>query len=288
MKILGNLINTLKDNFTMAEFNISGRMTVKSLRKQFKDAFGASLRVYKGAKYASENDTLASIRSGEGSKGGELACRGNLLVSSFEAKMLEVFGITVKVANPDNTKLADKNITIAAAGREAVETDDWTDEQLQCYFWDKLQELLAEKGYSFEKKDFTADVQDYYKSTRYKRYGLTFNIYRTKSKKDISFSVIMKEKYWYGVKYSSGTAVKDAKLSEAVNGVWPLFYYDSEKWAAWGFSSKRYELNFKKMDSEGIGKLRNPKARGAFMGGVANEIDGLVKKLVEAFKAKGL
>ena len=51
MGIINNLINSIKDNFTMAEFSINGRMTVKSLRKQFKDAFGASLRVYKGAKF---------------------------------------------------------------------------------------------------------------------------------------------------------------------------------------------------------------------------------------------
>lgn len=287
MKIIQNLINNLKDSFTMAEFNISGRMTVKSLRKQFKEAFGATLRVYKGKQYAPEDATLASIRSSEGSKGGELACKGNLLVSTFESRMQEVFGITVKVANPDNTKLADSKITIAAAGREAVKTDDWSNEQLQCYFWDKLQELLAAKGYSFEKKDFTKDVEDYYKSSRYKRYGLTFNIYRTKKKQDVTFSVIMTEKYWYGIKYAKG-AVKDKVLEDAVNGVDKSFLYDSENWAAWAYSSKRHELNFKKMDTEGIGKLRNPSARGAFMGGVANEIDGLVKKFVEAFKKQGL
>ena len=158
MGIINNLINSIKDNFTMAEFSINGRMTVKSLRKQFKDAFGASLRVYKGAKFAPEDATLASIRSGENVKGGELVCKGNLQVGNFEAKMKEMFGITVKVANPDNTKLASANMTIAAAGREAVATDDWSNEQLQCYFWDTLQDLLIAKGYSIEKKNFAQDV----------------------------------------------------------------------------------------------------------------------------------
>lgn len=42
------------------------------------------------------------------------------------------------------------------------------------------------------------------------------------------------------------------------------------------------------MNSEGIGKLKNPNARVAFMNGVVNEIDALIKSLVEAFKKKGL
>lgn len=286
MGIINNLINSLKDNFTMAEFSINGRMTVKSLRKQFKDAFGATLRVYKGAKFAPEDATLASIRSGENVKGGELVCKGNLQVGNFEAKMKEMFGITVKVANPDNTKLASSNMTIAAAGREAVATDDWSNEQLQCYFWDTLQDLLAAKGYDIEKKDFSQDVADYYKSTRYKRYGVTFNIYRTKKKKDITFTVYALEKCVYGIKYS-GDVAKDKILEEAIDGVSPLITLN-ENWAGFGGPSPRYELNFKKMDSEGIGKLKNPTSRDVFMSGLVNEIDTLIKKLVESFKKKEL
>lgn len=286
MGIINNLINSLKDNFTMAEFNINGRMTVKSLRKQFKDAFGATLRVYKGAKFAPEDATLASIRSGESAKGGELACKGNLQVGNFEAKMKEMFGITVKVANPDNTKLVSGNITIAAAGREAVATDDWSNEQLQCYFWDTLQDLLAAKGYDIRKKDFSQDVEDYYKSTRYKRYGVTFNIYHTKTGKDITFTIYMLETCCYGIRYSDDV-VKDKVLEEAIDGVDPLIQLN-KNWGGFGGPSPRYALNFKKMNSEGIDKLKNPTARAAFMSGIVNEIDGLVKKLVESFKKKGL
>ena len=286
MGIINNLINSIKDNFTMAEFSINGRMTVKSLRKQFKDAFGASLRVYKGAKFAPEDATLASIRSGENVKGGELVCKGSLQVGNFEAKMKEMFGITVKVANPDNTKLASSNMTIAAAGRETVATDDWSNEQLQCYFWDTLQDLLIAKGYDIEKKDFAQDVADYYKSTRYKRYGVTFNIYRTKKGKDVTFTIYALEKYVYGIKYS-GDVTKDKVLEEAINGVSPLISLN-ENWAGFGGPSSRYELNFKKMDSEGIGKLKNPASRAAFMNGLVNEMDALIKKLVESFKKKGL
>ena len=291
MGILNNLINNIKDNFTMAEFNINGRMTVSSLRKQFKDAFGATLRVYKGPKFAPENATLASIRSGENVKGGELACKGNLQVGNFEAKMKDIFGITVKVANSDNTKLMPGNMTIAAAGREAVETDNLTDEQLQLYFWNALQDQLIAKGYDIEKKDFTADVADYVKNPRYKRYGVTFDIYKTKDRKNkaVTFSIIMKERYFFGVRYK-GEAVTGPALASALTGIDPLVDVDVDHsaWAACATASPRNELNFKTMTSEGFGKLKNPTARAAFMAGIANEIDTLIKKMVKSFKDKGL
>ena len=291
MGILNNLINNIKDNFTMAEFNINGRMTVSSLRKQFKDAFGATLRVYKGAKFAPENATLASIRRGENVKGGELTCKGNLQVGNFEAKMKDIFGITVKVANSDNTKLMPGNMTIAAAGREAVETDNLTDEQLQLYFWNELQDQLIAKGYDIEKTDFSAEVADYAKSTRYKRYGVTFDIYKTKDRKNkaVTFSIIMKERYFFGVRYK-GEAVTGPALVAALTGVDPLIDVDVDHsaWAACATASPRNELNFKTMTSEGFGKLKNPTDRAAFMGGIANEIDTLIKKMVKSFRDKGL
>ena len=100
----------------MAEFSIEGRMKVKTLRKQFKDAFGATLRVYKGNQFADEDATLASIRVGD-AKGGELKCAGNLKVGNFENKMKELFGVKVHVANKDDNALANNDITIAAAGK---------------------------------------------------------------------------------------------------------------------------------------------------------------------------
>lgn len=101
----------------MAEFSIDGRMKVKTLKKQFKESFGSTLRVYKGKQFAEEDATLASIR-GEGAKGGDLKCSGNLKVSNFENKMKEIFGISVQVANADDSKLASNDITLTAAGRE--------------------------------------------------------------------------------------------------------------------------------------------------------------------------
>ena len=104
----------------MAEIKLTGNMKVKSLKADFKEAFGATLRVYKSASckggFADDNATLASIRA-EGAKGGELKIVGNMQVGNFEKKIAELYGIGVQVANADDSKLADNDITLVAAGK---------------------------------------------------------------------------------------------------------------------------------------------------------------------------
>ena len=104
----------------MADFKLDGRMKVKSLKENFKKCFGASLRVYKSATckgaFADDSATLASIRAA-GKVGGELTVGGNLKVGSFEKKIAELYGIGVQVANADDTKLANDNVTLVAAGK---------------------------------------------------------------------------------------------------------------------------------------------------------------------------
>ena len=101
----------------MADIKLSGNKKVGTLCKEFKEAFGSTLRVYNGVRFADEDATLASIRK-EGAKGGELVVRGNMQVGNFENKVKELYGITVQVANADNSKLADNSSTITAAGKE--------------------------------------------------------------------------------------------------------------------------------------------------------------------------
>jgi hypothetical protein len=98
----------------MAEISVKGNMKVKTLQADFKEAYGATLRIYNGVKFADENATLASIRA-EGAKGGELKVNGNMLVGNFEKMMLETFGIKVQVASGDNSKLSDNSVRLTQA-----------------------------------------------------------------------------------------------------------------------------------------------------------------------------
>lgn len=100
----------------MAELKVDGRMKVSTLKKQFKEAFGSTLRVYHKKRFADENATLASIREGD-VKGGEFKVGGNSQCGSFEKKFKETFGIEVQVANADDTALAKDSATIVAAGK---------------------------------------------------------------------------------------------------------------------------------------------------------------------------
>jgi hypothetical protein len=101
----------------MADINVSGGMSVGTLRTQFKAAFGATLRVYKGKAFADDKATLASIRAEGAKKSGDLIIRGNMLVGNFETSFEDSFGIKVQVATPDNSALSDNSITLAAAGK---------------------------------------------------------------------------------------------------------------------------------------------------------------------------
>lgn len=100
----------------MAEIKLSGNKRVGTLCKEFKDAFGSTLRVYNGVAYAKDDATLASIRKGD-AKGGELLVKGNMQVGNFEKKVMEMYGIKVQVANANDSALADNSVTLAAAGK---------------------------------------------------------------------------------------------------------------------------------------------------------------------------
>jgi hypothetical protein len=85
----------------MAEFNISGRMSVARLQNQFKETYGLELRVYNGQKLADESATLASI---SGKKVDDFECAGNMKVANFESRFLAATGIKVQVATLPNAR----------------------------------------------------------------------------------------------------------------------------------------------------------------------------------------
>ena len=45
----------------MADFKINGNMKIGTLRKNFTKEFGSTIRLYKGIKFADDDDTVGSI-----------------------------------------------------------------------------------------------------------------------------------------------------------------------------------------------------------------------------------
>ncbi len=94
--------------------SITGGMKVKTLRADFLEEFGLTLRVYDGRSFADDHATLASIRKGD-SKGGEFAPKRNTKVGNLEDKIMEMFGIKTQVAGSDDSYLCDNDLTLAGA-----------------------------------------------------------------------------------------------------------------------------------------------------------------------------
>jgi len=100
----------------MADLKVSGRMIVKTLQANFKEAYGGTLRVYNGARFAESDATLASLRA-EGKSGGEFEAHGNMHCGRFEKEMMDEFGIKVNVANSDDSALVPNDTTLSESGR---------------------------------------------------------------------------------------------------------------------------------------------------------------------------
>ncbi len=94
--------------------NINGRVKVKTLKAQFFEEFGLTIRVYDGRSFADDNATLASIRRGE-SIGGEFSPRKNTKVGNLEEKIQELFGLKTQIAGNDDSYLCDNDLTLAGA-----------------------------------------------------------------------------------------------------------------------------------------------------------------------------
>lgn len=99
--------------------NINGRMKVKTLKVNFFEEFGLTLRIYNGRSFADDESTLASIRKGD-SKGGEFAPQRNIKIANLELKIFEMFGIKTQVSGSDDSYLCDDDLTLKAAQLEDV------------------------------------------------------------------------------------------------------------------------------------------------------------------------
>ena len=101
----------------MADIKITGNQKVSTLQSNWKKEFGSTLRLYDGNRFADGNQTVGDIAKKTISRGSEVSANGNKKVGNFENEMKETYGIRIQIANSDNSKLVDNDITLSQSGR---------------------------------------------------------------------------------------------------------------------------------------------------------------------------
>ncbi len=101
----------------MADFSISGNMKIKTLKDNFKDQFGSTIRVYNGVKFASDSDTVGKIAKKSVKRGEDVSANGRTLVGNFEKQMNKIYGIKIQVATRNDSELVANDISLTQSGK---------------------------------------------------------------------------------------------------------------------------------------------------------------------------
>ncbi|MDB4143252.1 hypothetical protein N9224_00610 [Akkermansiaceae bacterium] len=98
----------------MASIKVTKASSVKSIKRQFKEDTGLTLRIYNGVKFADEKTKIVEIAKTDDPTG-NLEIHGRTLVGNVEKFFKESFGIRVQIANGKDTGLMDNKLSLAKA-----------------------------------------------------------------------------------------------------------------------------------------------------------------------------
>jgi hypothetical protein len=117
------LFDNIKDHFNKAEFTIAPNKKLKTISKEFKEAFGLSLIFYKGKMIAEDSLTLAALNNktskevDTSSKEG-IKLKASMKIGEAEKLFDSLYGITVQIKDESAKNLIDNNLTIGNASRQ--------------------------------------------------------------------------------------------------------------------------------------------------------------------------
>ena len=119
------LLNNIKDHFVNAEFTVAPQKKVKTVCKEFKEAFGCTLCIYKGTQLADPDLTLAALnkkttKEVNTKSGDELKIRASMKVGDAEKLFDTTYGLTVQIKDPAGKVCVDNKLTIGQAARGEV------------------------------------------------------------------------------------------------------------------------------------------------------------------------
>ena len=119
------LLNNLKDKFNKAEFTVAPNKKLKTISKEFLDAFDLQLVFYKGSIIADGDMTLAALNKKTtkevNSKGDDLKIKGSTKVGDAEKMFDKNFGVTVQIKDKQGKVCVPNGITIGQAARGEYE-----------------------------------------------------------------------------------------------------------------------------------------------------------------------
>jgi len=105
-------------NRVLQNFSIDGYMTVKMVKKRFKDIFNTSIRIYKGEKTKgvkkANNSMLLSeiIEDSHDRYDNILAISENMTIIDLEKAFLDKFGVAIQIADANDKKLLDNKLKL--------------------------------------------------------------------------------------------------------------------------------------------------------------------------------
>lgn len=121
---IANLFGAKQENETLENgLVLKKNVKVSDLKAQFNEKFGSVLRVYSGRSQVENAVTLSEAGL---TTEGIFDCRGNMLVGNFTTKMMEDYGLKVKVYTCDEWVAVIDGLTLSASGivkKNAVKAD---------------------------------------------------------------------------------------------------------------------------------------------------------------------
>ena len=115
------LINNIIDSFKAADFEVESTMKVNALCESFRKNFGLSLRIYKGVQLADGRMTINTLdqrtTKAVNTNAPKLKIKANQKVGDVETLFMSHFGIKVQIANYEDTKLSDNDLSLGDARR---------------------------------------------------------------------------------------------------------------------------------------------------------------------------
>ena len=119
------IINNLKDKFNKAEFTVAPQKKLKTLSKEFLEAFGLQLVFYKGSIIAEGDLTLAALNKKTtkdvNAKADGIKIKGSTKVGDAEKMFDTAFGVKVQIKDKKGEICVPNGITIGQAARGEYE-----------------------------------------------------------------------------------------------------------------------------------------------------------------------